>query len=289
MRIFTVVAAAEAKVHDKPIDQVHFHEVGALDSILDIAAAAIALDYLKPERIISTPVELGGGFVDCAHGRIPVPAPATVEILTGRPVKTGAVQCETATPTGAAILAAVVDEFTSSPVFTAERVGYGVGTRDTKIPNVLRVYWAETEDDQESVEALMIECTIDDMNPEFYPAVQEQLWAAGVKDLWMTPVMMKKGRPGTLLSVMTTSGQRAAVREILFTQTTTAGVREYEVKQYMLERTFEKVETRYGEVTVKRLMYQGREVSAKPEYEDVRRLAQKHQLPVKVIYEAIGR
>ena len=291
MKIFHAVAAAEAKVHDKPIHEVHFHEVGAVDSIVDIVAAAVALDYLKPDRILSTAPELGGGFVTCAHGTIPVPAPATVEILQGIPTKSGKVNSETTTPTGAAILATVVDEFITTSHMRIEKIGYGVGTRDTTIPNVLRVYWAVIDDAEELVpgeDALMIECNIDDMNPELFSLMSDHLWDAGAKDVYMSSVMMKKGRLGTLLSVMTVHELRDKIYDILFTETTTAGVREYTVHQYMLERRMETSMTQFGEIRIKRFFYKGRQVSWKAEYDDVRELALAHGVPMKQIYEAIS-
>ncbi|MBI9109316.1 MAG: nickel pincer cofactor biosynthesis protein LarC [Spirochaetales bacterium] len=296
MKIFNIVAVAEAKVHEMPVDEVHFHEVGAVDSIVDITAAAIAIDYLKPDRIISTAPELGGGFVKCAHGTIPVPAPVTVEILKGLPVRFGAVQYETTTPTGAAILSALVAEFVEKPVLKIEKIGCGVGTRDAEIPNLLRVYLgktpdvsAELSDGISSKEALMIECNIDDMNPELFGHVTEKLLEAGAKDVFMTPVFMKKNRPGILLSVMSSIENKERILGIIFHETTTAGLREYPVTQKMLERRFETIKTHYGTIKIKSFFYKGKKVSSKAEYEDVRRLALEHNVPMKEIYEAIER
>ncbi len=301
MKMFTIIAEAEGKVHGMSPEEVHFHEVGAVDSILDIVAAAVAIEYLAPDKIISFPPELGGGFVECAHGTIPVPAPATVEILAGVKTRRGAVQQETTTPTGAAILKANVNEFVDTSDYTIHKTGYGVGGRDTEIPNVLRVFLAEhdsaahvsneqssTAQGAEEIDAVMLECNIDDMNPEFYDHVLDALFAAGVKECFLTPVQMKKNRPGMLLTVMTVPNDRAAIKKIMFHETTTAGIREYPVRQTMLKRSFNTTQTPYGEVRVKSLFYDGRCISKKPEYDDVKALAEQSGVSVKDIYRSIS-
>ena len=218
MKMFMKVAEAEAKVHGKPLYEVHFHEVGAVDSIVDIVGAAICLSHLNVDKIMSSSIELGGGFVKCAHGIIPVPAPATVEILKGIPVKLGAVPFETTTPTGAAILAANVDEFKDDKNFIINKIGYGIGNRDTEIPNVLRVMLVEEvdksvihrnkleevhniENDNEIAQEI-IECNIDDMNPELYEYIIDKLFNEGALDVYLTPIIMKKGRPSVKISVL---------------------------------------------------------------------------------------
>ena len=221
LNIFTRIAEAEGKIHGHKTDDVHFHEVGAVDSIVDIVGAAVCLDYLHPDRIISSPVEVGGGFVRCAHGILPVPAPATVEILQGIPVKSGAVPFETTTPTGAAILAATVDTFTEELYFTPQKIGYGIGHRDTDIPNVLRAYLgemptADDADDTEKQTAILVECNIDDMNPEMYEDVMEALLAKGAYDVFLTPIIMKKSRPAIKISVLCGEEARPAIEEILW-------------------------------------------------------------------------
>ena len=221
MGMFMAVAEAEAKVHGTSVEEVHFHEVGAVDSILDIVAAAAAIEYLKPDRIISYPPELGGGFVKCAHGTIPVPAPATAEILKDVPVKTGAVNFETTTPTGAAILKTVSDDFITGSSFRILKTGYGAGSRDTEIPNLLRVFLAEeipsAASDFYDETAYVMECNIDDMNPEIHGHVMTLLLEAGANDVYMTPVYMKKNRPGTLLSLVVMPEKREIMKGILFT------------------------------------------------------------------------
>ncbi|AKG34926.1 nickel pincer cofactor biosynthesis protein LarC [Paenibacillus durus] len=289
MKIFMQVALAEAKVHGKPLEEVHFHEVGAVDSIVDIVGAAICLDYLQVDKILASPVQVGGGFVRCAHGLIPVPAPATVEILKGIPVKAGLVPFETTTPTGAAILAAVVDEFTDKPDFVMEAVGYGLGNRDLEIPNVLRVYLGRMEEKKESAAAgpILLETNIDDMNPELYGYVEEQLFAHGASDVFKTPIIMKKGRPAVKLSVLVGAKREKDVLEVIFKETTSLGVRKLPVGKAMLERSFVKHSTRYGEVTIKNSYYEGKLVKYKPEYEDCKRLALANGVPISKIYREI--
>jgi pyridinium-3,5-bisthiocarboxylic acid mononucleotide nickel chelatase len=295
IKMFTLIGEAEAKVHDTDLDSIHFHEVGAVDSIVDIVAAAACIEFLAPEQVLSGPPELGGGFVRCAHGLIPVPAPATVEILAGVPIRSGAVGKETTTPTGAAILKANVHSFTGGPgqmtfgeVYSITRTGYGVGGRDLPIPNLLRVYLAEPGVSSDRTGAVMLECNIDDMNPELYEHLLDRLFEEGVKDAYLTPITMKKGRPGTLLTVMTTEEIKERVKGTIFLETTTGGVREYRVDQTMLERRFSETSTPFGKVRIKRLFLAGEQVSWKAEYEDVRRLAVKHKVPMKTIYDTIG-
>jgi uncharacterized protein (TIGR00299 family) protein len=284
--IFYRVAEAEAKVHGKSIDEVHFHEVGAIDSIVDIVAAAAAIEYLNPEKIISFPPQLGGGFVNCAHGRMPVPAPATAEILRDLPSRRGGVQHEATTPTGAAILAALVDEFVEDYTMKTERVGYGAGTRDTETANVLRAYLVSSAGSSAD-DTIMIETSIDDMNPEVFGYVCDQLHHIGAKDVWMTPVIMKKGRPGTVLSVMCTESLKPKVLDVIFTETTTAGVRSWKVDQECLDRDMVTVTTTFGPVHLKRFFKDGKIISWKAEYEDVKALAEKHGVPMNAIYRDI--
>jgi len=220
--IFTTLAKAEAKIHGVKLENVHFHEIGAVDSIMDIVGAAIGLDYFSADKIISSPVQVGGGFVKCAHGILPVPAPAVAEILKNIPVKSGAAPVEMTTPTGAAILSSSVDEFTDVFDFTPLNVGYGIGTRDTDIPNVLRVFLGETHDDlrsssdPETGRAVMVECNIDDMNPEMYDFIMDKLFAAGAHDVFFTPIIMKKSRPAVVVSVLCPREARTRIEDILW-------------------------------------------------------------------------
>jgi uncharacterized protein (TIGR00299 family) protein len=293
IRMFRKLAEAEGKIHGKPAEEVHFHEVGAVDSIVDIVGAAICIEILAPDLIMSSPVELGGGFVTCEHGTFPVPAPATAEILAGIPVRTGAVPFETTTPTGALILACNAEKFGPMQDLQINRTAYGIGNRDLDIPNVLRVYLATTtvatESSPETRKALVMECNIDDMNPEMYGYVMEILFDLGADDVFITPIMMKKARPASKLTVLCSPDIKQTITEALLTHTTSLGVRSYEVDKTMLEREFSKVETKYGEVTIKTAIYQGKHLKSKPEYEDCTRLAREHGIPVQKIYEEISR
>lgn len=292
LRMFTKLAEAEAEVHGESIDQVHFHEVGAVDSIVDIVGAAICIEFLQPDRIMSSEVELGGGFVKCEHGTFPVPAPATSEILEGVPVRTGAVRFELTTPTGALILACNVDEFASMDGLEIRKTAYGIGQKDLDIPNVLRVYLAEKAEKATKAYgtemAWLLECNIDDMNPEMYGFVMDTLFDMGADDVFITPIIMKKARPASTLSVLCSGNRKETLIEALLTQTTSLGVRAHEVDKTMLQREFSKLQTSYGEVTVKTAIYKGQKLKAKPEYEDCVRLAREHGIPVQQIYQEIA-
>jgi hypothetical protein len=284
-RIFAVIAEAEGRIHGIAIDEVAFHEVGATDSIVDIFGAAICLDYLAVDTVLSTAVELGSGFVNCAHGRLAVPAPATLEILKGVPCLTGGVSGEATTPTGAAILKATVRQFGQRFAITPERIGYGIGHRDFAIPNVLRVvlgdvnedaavpYWSE----RSNVE---ITANIDDMSPESYEPLIERLFSAGASDVFITPIIMKKSRLAHMISVLAQEQLVDSLVEVLFEESTTIGVRLHAVGKRMLSRSSVTVPTTFGDVQVKLVQLQrGGERRWKVEHEDVRRLALEHKLP----------
>lgn len=287
--MFMRIAQAEAKVHGQPIEEVHFHEVGAIDSIVDMIGAAIALDYLKVDKIMASPVQVGGGFVKCAHGLIPVPAPATVEILKGIPMKSGIVPFETTTPTGAAILAANVDEFTDKLNFTVQKIGYGLGSRDLEIPNVLRVYLGEVKSREEVEEQYLLETNIDDMNPEFYSYIEEQLFEKGALDVFKTPIIMKKGRPAIKLSILVNTQKEKEITDIIFKETTSIGIRKYKVEKVMLARDFKTLQTKYGNVMIKKSYYEGELVKYKAEYEDCKKIAADNNIPLAKVYLEIDR
>jgi len=293
LAIFRLVADAEAKVHGIPVERVHFHEVGALDSIADIVGAAICQEALEVDEIRASPVQLGGGFVKCAHGMMPVPAPATAEIVKEMPVRSGMVDYEATTPTGAAILAATVDHFSAEMEMVPARTGYGIGQRDGEIPNVLRVYLAEVgkeeEEDVRVERAVMLECNIDDMSPEWFTHVQALLFDAGAADVFMIPVVMKKSRPAHMLSVLCEPDAAGHLKGILLTETSTIGLREYPVRKSMLRREVRVVSTRFGEVQVKCSYYGGRLVKEKPEFERCRELALKHKVTLEEIQKEVIR
>lgn len=292
LKIFDLIAVAEGKVHNIDKQRVHFHEVGALDSIADIVGAAICLDYLKVDKVMSAPIQLGGGMVKCAHGIMPVPAPATTEIVQNVPIKTGLVQHEATTPTGAAILVAAVDEFSERIDFQIDKIAYGIGQRDvSEVPNVLRVYLSESKKtDQTSLEvAWMLECNIDDMNPEWYDHLFGKLFDAGASDVFLTPIIMKKSRPANMLSVLCPGKIVPEIKSIIFNNSTTIGLREYPVTKTVLDRQEKEIETELGKVRVKCSYFQGKEIRFKPEFEDLKKLADQHGLSLNEVEKIISK
>lgn len=287
-KIFMKIAESEAFVHNIPVEKVHFHEVGAIDSIIDIVGAAICYNKLQVERVYVSPVELGGGFTRCEHGNLPVPAPATAEIIKGIPVSTGGVDFEATTPTGAAILATLGTHFGEHPVFEIEKTAYGIGhNENADVPNVLRVFLGETVEENKGHDALLIECNIDDMNPEFFDHISELLFSAGASDIFLTGIIMKKGRPGNILSVICEPGHADRVKEIIFTESTSLGLRTMPFRKDTLARHFDTVGTIYGDVCIKRSFYKGKEVSCKPEFENCRKIANEKGIPVKEVYNVV--
>ncbi len=289
IKIFSKVAEAEARVHGIPVENVHFHEVGAIDSIIDIVGAAICFQALEVDRVIVSDVELGGGFAKCDHGMLPVPAPATMEIIKGIPVRTGGVDFEATTPTGAAIVAALGNEFGVRAPLRINKTAYGVGHKDhPAVPNLLRVSLGDMDETgYAGHDAMLIECNIDDMNPEFYEYISDILFKAGASDVYFTNIIMKKGRPGIILNIICEPGKAGIIKEILFTESTTLGVRSFLFRKDTLSREFTTLGTVYGDITIKRSFLKGREVSAKPEFEDCKRIAAEKGIPVKEVYNNI--
>ncbi len=287
-KIFMKVADAESRVHGIRLNEVHFHEVGAIDSIIDIVGAAVCFNALKVDAVYVSTLELGTGMIKCDHGLLPVPAPATAEILKGLPVRTGGIDFEATTPTGASIVATIGTHFGKPLELQIQKTGYGVGQKDhPDVPNLLRVFIGETEERNEGHEAVLLECNIDDMNPEFFEHISEKLFHAGAGDVFISNVLMKKGRPGCMLSVICETGNEESVRRIIFTESTSLGIRTFHFRKDTLARKFEKVTTRYGEVTIKRSYYKDVEVSCKPEFEECRKIAEKFDVPVKEVYDNI--
>jgi pyridinium-3,5-bisthiocarboxylic acid mononucleotide nickel chelatase len=286
MKIFMKIAVAEASVHGISVEKVHFHEVGAIDSLIDIVGAAICFNSLKVDEVHVSVVELGGGMVKCDHGKLPVPAPATAEIIRNIRSKKGGVDFEATTPTGAAILAALGNVYDSSVQFSILKTAYGIGHKDhPEVPNLLRVFLGETAVSNEpGHEAVLLECNIDDMNPEFYEHVSEKLFNAGASDVFLTSIIMKKGRPGIVLSVICEKEKTDKLKEIIFTESTTLGIRTIPFRKDTLQRSFETVDTSLGKVTFKRSFYKGIEVSCKPESDDCRRIATESGMPVKEVF-----
>ena len=293
--VFLAIAKAEAKVHGSTVEEIHFHEVGAIDTIIDVVGNILALQYLGIEKVFTAPVNTGFGFVECAHGQMPVPAPATAELLQGIPNYRGAVDKEMTTPTGAALLKVLAVPVQEVPDgFTGETIGYGAGTRDVAIPNVLRVNvgtWNEAESSgkatDNAVERLLIlECNLDDLNPEIMPYVLEKLLDAGALDAWLQPIIMKKGRPAQTMKVLCRPEQQHELQQILFMETTTLGVRAYPVERTALERCWKTVKTPWGDVRVKEGLLDGRIVNAVPEFEDCKRIAEEKGISLKAVEAA---
>jgi hypothetical protein len=289
LAIFRRLAEAEAAVHGVPVGAVHFHEIGAVDALVDVVGAALALDRLAPERVLCSTVELGGGTVDCAHGRLPVPAPATEALLLRVPTRRGGIPFEATTPTGAAILATVVDRFTDRPALSVERVGYGLGRRDGPLPNALRALWAEAADPTQDDGLTLLECNIDDMNPELYDYALERLFEGGALDAWLAPVFMKKGRPAAVLAVLCPPALAGALTDVMLAETTTLGVRRQTAARTALARIEREVATRFGPIPVK-VAAQGHGMAkTKPEYEACKRAARAHGVPIGAVYEEVWR
>lgn len=289
MKIFSHIGVAEAAVHNKPLEEIHFHEVGAIDSIVDIVGAAICFDALGADKVYVSDIELGSGMVRCEHGLLPVPAPATARIIAGFPVHTGGVAFEATTPTGAAIIASVAEPLPADMKFVIKSTGYGIGQKiNPARPNILRVFLAETgHKEEKGHKAYLVECNVDDMNPELSDYISARLFAAGAGDVWFSPVIMKKGRPAFTLSVICEEEQKDAVREILFTESTTIGLRVTPFVKETLHRVFEEVETRFGKVILKKSYFDDRLVSVKPEADRCAAIAAETGLPMKQVIQEI--
>ena len=288
VQIFSRLAEAEARVHNEPIDHVHFHEVGALDAIVDVVGAAICFDYLKIDRFVCSPLHVGSGMVQMAHGRFPIPPPAVAELLKGVPFYATDIKGELLTPTGAAIITTVCSEYGPIPQMSTESMGYGAGTREYQdFPNVLRVLLGETAAETATDERLwMLETNLDDASPQIIGYVMDRVLELGALDCFFTPVQMKKNRPGVLLSVLCGRDEKEAVLKLLFMETTTLGVRSYEVELRALRRSVVRVETQYGPIDVKVGHLDGRVVNEMPEFEQCREVAAKANVPLKVIEDA---
>jgi len=286
LAIFRRLAEAEAKVHGKEVSRVAFHELGSADTLVDIVGAAVALDLLGVEEVHASAVATGMGMIRTDHGVYPVPGPAVVELLKGAPMYSRGIPTELVTPTGAAILAATARSFGEMPQIRVQAVGYGAGTRDLEIPNVLRVIVGEMVADEQfgPVPAVVLESNIDDMNPELYEYVMERLFAAGAQDVWTTPIVMKKGRPAVTLSILCGPAEEQSVREVLFAETTTLGLRRRAVEKWMLPREVISVQVEGGSVRVKVARTGGRVTGTSPEYADCVRVAREASRPLKEVY-----
>lgn len=284
-RIFSLLAEAEARVHGEPVEHIHFHEVGALDSIVDVTGAVIGLEALGIERLYASPLPYGAGTIESAHGVLPLPAPATLEVLrlAHAPLAPSSAQVELVTPTGAAILG-VLATF-SRPEIVISAVGAGAGKRDLEWPNLMRLLIGETPAEAPA-EMVQLETNIDDMNPQFYGYLMEKLFSAGALDVFLTPIQMKKNRPGTLLGVIALRRDETALAEIILRETTTLGMRVQPIGRYEARREFGRIHMAFGDLTVKQKILNGRVVQSVPEYEECVRLAKENHVSLVEIYQS---
>lgn len=286
--VFQQIGKIEAEIHHKSLEEIHLHELGGTDTIVDVTGTLLALNMLEVATIHASPIPVGCGFIEGAHGQIPLPSPATVGLLQGLPIYGTEIQAELVTPTGAALLAALVDEFGPPPAMVLEGIGYGAGTRDLPIPNLLRILIGSASSTQGELhqKLLSLETNLDDLNPEIHPYVMERLFQAGALDVCLIPIQMKKNRPGIQIQVLADPAQASALKKILFDETTTLGIRESLVDRYALARQIQPVATPYGEVNIKISLTPSGEQKISPEFEDCRKLAAENQVPIRLIYQA---
>ena len=288
--VFTRLAEAEARVHDVPVEKIHFHEVGAIDAMVDVVGACVGFELLGVERFVSSPLHVGSGMVEMAHGRFPVPPPAVAELLKDAPIYSTELEGELVTPTGAAIVATVCESYGPLPAMRVERTGYGAGTREyEKFPNVLRVLLGESEKKATAgrdEKLLVVETNVDDASPQVVGRIMELAFERGALDCYFTPVQMKKNRPGVLISILCRPSDREKVLELLFSETTTIGARSYEVERRALERETVTVETEFGPIDVKVARLGDRVVGGTPEYEHCREAAARAGVPFRVVESA---
>jgi len=295
LSIFEKIARAESKIHRCPKEQVHFHEVGGIDALIDIVGAALCVDYLGLEKVIASPIPLGSGFVTCQHGTLPVPAPATLDILKGVSVYGTKIPHELVTPTGAAIIVTLAESFEKIPDMIIEKTGYGAGKRHLEtLPNLLRivmgtrpVLFEKTSDWHQEDRIVLVETCIDDMNPEVFGFLMERLFELGALDVYWIPIFMKKNRPATMVNVLCPEDLREPVMNCILSETTSTGVRFYPANRRMLPRESIVVNTAFGEITAKKLIELDGSVRIVPEYEICRKIALDKKLPLRVVYDTI--
>ena len=296
---FELLGASEAKIHNVPIEKIHFHEVGAVDAIVDIVASSAGIHALAIDKWFSSPLNVGGGMVDCAHGRFPVPAPATADLLRGLPTYSAHIEKELVTPTGAALIRALAPTFGQQPAMRIEHIGYGAGTRNPKdFPNVLRLSIGEADNSEhskhepskphapESQTVTVLETALDDLSPQILAYVSETALAQGALDVMLTPVIMKKGRPGTLLTVLCNPSDSSALQQLILRETSTLGLRIRQDSRVCVDRHHAHVTTPYGDIRVKIGTLNGQECNIAPEFEDCRTAATKHNVPLKLVQQA---
>lgn len=283
-RIFLRVAKAESKVHNKPLDEVHFHEVGAIDSIVDIVGTAILINKINPDKVIASVVNDGYGFIECAHGTMAVPVPATSEIFAASNVKFRQIDIDTelVTPTGAAIIAELAEDFTTLPAMVTEKIGWGTGSKDLKIPNVLKVYYGEIQEENQNF--VVMETNVDDCSGEILGYTSEKLFANGALDVFYTPIFMKKNRPAYRLSVACRKEDMFKLQNIIFKETTTIGIRYRFESRTELGREFVEIDTKYGKIRAKKVTNNS-ETYVYPEYESMKKIAEENNIPLKELYK----
>jgi uncharacterized protein (TIGR00299 family) protein len=288
IKIFTRLAEAEAKVHRTRIENIHFHEIGAMDAVIDVVGAVAGLELLNIEAVFCSPLHVGTGTVECAHGTLPVPAPATIELIKGIPVYSTGVEGELLTPTGAAILTTLSSGFGPMPAMTAEKVGYGAGTSEPAIPNLLRVIIGEIRDEAKNYDVeqvAVVETSIDDMNPQIYEYLIQKMLKMGVMDVFLSPLQMKKNRPGTLVTVICSLDMVNTVSDFLMQETTSIGLRWRIDHRIKANRYFKEVQTQYGMIRFKVAQAGNKIINVSPEYEDCKRVAREKKLPLKAVME----
>jgi len=287
IEVFENLAQAEANVHSTSPDKIHFHEVGAVDAIIDIVGAVIGLELLGITKVIASPIALGEGFVNCQHGTIPLPSPATMELVKGLPVRASGLEFEMTTPTGAALLKTLASEFGPIPNMTIENVGYGAGSRELPIPNLLRLVIGQIRNEEAETDSMeLLETNIDDMNPEYYEHIMQRLFDVGAVDVWLTPIIMKKTRPAQKLSLLVALENLNAVTEVVLSETTSLGVRRQTVKRRKLPRRQIEVSTPFGKIGIKIASMNGRVCSVVPEYDDCSRAAKDSNVPIRSVFGA---
>lgn len=285
-KTFEELAIIEAKIHHKNVEEIHFHEIGGLDFIIDVIGSMIGIKKLGLEAVYSSKIHVGTGFIKCQHGVLPAPAPATVELLKGIPIYSKGIETELTTPTGIVILKTISKGFENMPEMKVEKIGYGAGSKQLQIPNLLRVYIGETKDAQyEEDNAILIETNIDDMAPELFDYVFETLLEKGCLDVFMTPIFMKKNRPATTLSVLTTPDRLDEILSTVFTETTTLGVRIQRVERKKLSKEIVPIKTRFGQIKVKIGRIGDKIKNITPEYENCKEIAAKQGIPLKDVYD----
>jgi hypothetical protein len=290
INVFSCLAKAEAYIHRKRVDQVHFHEIGAVDSIIDIVGSVLGIHYFNIKEIVSSPLPLGNGFIQSRHGTLPLPAPATLAILKNIPVYGIGKLVETVTPTGAAIIATLAQTFGFLPPITIEKVGYGVGERkDNEVPNLLRIILGRNEKRVSKEQVVVIETNIDNMNPEIYEYLMEVLFKKGALDVALIPVQMKKNRPGIILKVIARESDKTELIEKIFNETTSIGVRVHTVERYILSRKTNVVDTPWGKVRIKIIEEPDGRIVTLPEYEDCKKIAGAKNIPLKQIFLKINK